>query len=75
MWEFHNSGPEARLLTLSQLSNARIMNKGTDENIMTQLGVSSNEYNLVTALYYVRPLRVFCRIDELTSSKRFRILC
>jgi hypothetical protein len=29
------------------------MNKGTDQNIMTQLGITSNEYNLVTVLYYV----------------------
>jgi hypothetical protein len=36
-----------------QLSNARIMNKGTDHNIMTQLGMTSDEYNLVTVLYYV----------------------
>ena len=56
MWEFHKLRPEDRLLTSLQLSNARIMNKGTDENIMTQLGVTSNEYNLVTALYYVRLL-------------------
>ncbi|KAL4964475.1 major facilitator superfamily domain-containing protein [Aspergillus stella-maris] len=34
-------------------SNARIMNQGTDQNIMTQLGITSNEYNLVTVLYYV----------------------
>ncbi|QQK45714.1 Sucrose/H+ symporter, plant [Penicillium digitatum] len=34
-------------------SNARIMNKGTDQNIMIQLGITSNEYNLVTVLYYV----------------------
>lgn len=30
------------------------MNEGTDQNIMTQLGITSNEYNLVTVLYYVR---------------------
>lgn len=30
------------------------MNQGTDHNIMTQLGITSNEYNLVTVLYYVR---------------------
>lgn len=30
------------------------MNEGTSQNIMTQLGVTSNEYNLVTVLYYVR---------------------
>ncbi|KAL4934623.1 major facilitator superfamily domain-containing protein [Aspergillus undulatus] len=34
-------------------SNARIMNQGTNHNIMTQLGITSNEYNLVTVLYYV----------------------
>lgn len=44
----------ARSLTASQTSNARIMNKGTDQNIMIQLGITSNEYNLVTVLYYVR---------------------
>ena len=35
------------------VSNARVMNKGTPTNIMTQLGMTSNEYNLVTTLYYV----------------------
>ncbi|KAJ5205830.1 hypothetical protein N7472_002278 [Penicillium cf. griseofulvum] len=40
-------------LDSNNASNARIMNKGTDQNIMTQLGITSNEYNLVTVLYYV----------------------
>lgn len=35
------------------VSNARIMNKGTKSNIMTQLGMTANEYNLVTTIYYV----------------------
>ncbi|KAH7068083.1 putative pantothenate transporter [Paraphoma chrysanthemicola] len=35
------------------VSNARIMNRGTPSNIMTQLGMSSNEYNLVTTMYYI----------------------
>lgn len=35
------------------VSNARIMNKGTSGNIMTQLGMTSNEYNLVATIYYV----------------------
>jgi hypothetical protein len=35
------------------VSNARVMNKGSPTNIMTQLGMSSNEYNLVTTLYYI----------------------
>lgn len=30
------------------------MNEGTNQNIMTQLGITSDEYNLVTVLYYVR---------------------
>ncbi|KAJ4354047.1 uncharacterized protein N0V89_005780 [Didymosphaeria variabile] len=35
------------------VSNARVMNKGSPTNIMNQLGMTSNEYNLVTTLYYV----------------------
>ena len=35
------------------ISNARIMNKGTPMNIMTQLKMTSDEYNLLTVLYYV----------------------
>lgn len=37
------------------VSNARIMNKGTSGNIMTQLDMTSNEYNLVATIYYVSP--------------------
>ncbi|KAJ3542784.1 hypothetical protein NM208_g395 [Fusarium decemcellulare] len=37
----------------SNVSNARIMNKGTERNILTQLDITSNEYNLVTVLYTV----------------------
>lgn len=29
------------------------MNKGTDGNIMQQLGMTADEYSLVTVLYYV----------------------
>ncbi|KAF2731715.1 MFS general substrate transporter [Polyplosphaeria fusca] len=36
------------------VSNARIMNRGTDRNIMRQLGMTSDEYNLVATLYYSR---------------------
>ncbi|KAK7702449.1 hypothetical protein SLS64_009741 [Diaporthe eres] len=36
------------------ISNARIMNRGTDRNIMTQLGLTSDEYNLLTVFYYVQ---------------------
>jgi hypothetical protein len=35
------------------VSNARIMNRGQPSNIMTELGMTSNEYNLVTTMYYV----------------------
>lgn len=38
------------------ISNARIMNRGTDRNIMTQLGLTSDEYNLLTVFYYVSVL-------------------
>ncbi|KAL4908053.1 hypothetical protein BDW74DRAFT_115313 [Aspergillus multicolor] len=34
-------------------SNARIMNKGTYRNIMTQLGVTSDDYGMITVLYTV----------------------
>ncbi|KAI0469648.1 MFS general substrate transporter [Xylariaceae sp. FL0804] len=40
-------------LDTENLSNARIMNQGTGQNIMTQLGLTSDQYNLVTALYYI----------------------
>lgn len=39
------------------ISNARIMNRGTDRNIMTQLGLTSDEYNLLTVFYYVSVLK------------------
>lgn len=35
------------------ISNARIMNRGTDRNIMTQLNMTSDQYNLLNVLYYV----------------------
>lgn len=35
------------------ISNARIMNLETDQNIMTQLNLSSNAYALLPVLYYV----------------------
>lgn len=39
------------------ISNARIMNRGTDRNIMTQLGLTSDQYNLLTVFYYVSVLK------------------
>ncbi|KAK7431305.1 hypothetical protein QQZ08_002076 [Neonectria magnoliae] len=40
------------------ISNARIMNRDTPRNIMTELNMTSDEYNLLTVLYYV-PYIVF----------------
>lgn len=37
------------------ISNARIMNRGTDRNIMTELNMTSDQYNLLNVLYYVGP--------------------
>ncbi|KAE9576805.1 hypothetical protein CGMCC3_g7172 [Colletotrichum fructicola] len=34
-------------------SNARIMNKGTNENILTQLGITSDQFGMITILYTV----------------------
>ena len=36
------------------ISNARIMNRGTDRNVMTELNMTSDQYNLLNVLYYVR---------------------
>lgn len=35
------------------ISNARIMNKGTGMNIMAELNMSSDQYNLLNIFYYV----------------------
>lgn len=32
---------------------ARIMNKGTNENILTQLGITSDQFVMITILYTV----------------------
>jgi hypothetical protein len=38
------------------------MNQATDQNILEQLGMSSDAYNLVNTIYYVKfPLEVFER--------------
>lgn len=43
-----------------KVSNARIMNRGTPQNIMTQLGLTSDEYALVAVLYYVSSTLITC---------------
>ncbi|KAF4956139.1 hypothetical protein FSARC_11669 [Fusarium sarcochroum] len=40
-------------LDSDNISNARIMNRETPRNIMTELGMTSDQYNLLTVLYYV----------------------
>ena len=40
-------------LDSANISNVRIMNAGTPRNIMTQLKLTSDEYSLLTVLYYV----------------------
>lgn len=40
-------------LDADNISNARIMNRDTDRNIMTELNMTSDEYNLLNVLYYV----------------------
>ncbi|CAK7203904.1 hypothetical protein SEUCBS139899_006654 [Sporothrix eucalyptigena] len=40
-------------LDAANISNARIMNAGTPRNIMTQLHLTSDEYSLLTVLYYI----------------------
>lgn len=40
-------------LDADNISNARIMNRDTDENIMTELGMTSDQYNLLNVFYYV----------------------
>ncbi|KAI1126210.1 major facilitator superfamily domain-containing protein [Nemania abortiva] len=40
-------------LDVDNVSNARIMNRGTSQNILTQLNLTSDEFALVTVLYYI----------------------
>ncbi|CAG9976014.1 unnamed protein product [Clonostachys byssicola] len=39
-------------------AHARIMNRGTDRNIMTQLNMTANDYNWVSTIYFI-PFIVF----------------
>ncbi|KAE8449797.1 hypothetical protein EG329_007572 [Mollisiaceae sp. DMI_Dod_QoI] len=40
-------------LDAANTANARIMDKGTSRNILTQLHMTANDYNFVTTLYYI----------------------
>ncbi|CAK7209716.1 hypothetical protein SCUCBS95973_000534 [Sporothrix curviconia] len=42
-----------KTIDAANVSNARIMDEGTPHNIMTELGMTSNMYNLVTTAYYI----------------------
>lgn len=42
-----------KTIDTDNVSNARIMNRGTDRNIMTELNMTSDQYNLLNVLYYV----------------------
>lgn len=42
-----------KTIDAANLSNARIMDQGTPRNVMTELGMTSNMYNLVTTAYYI----------------------
>lgn len=55
-------------LDADNISNARIMNRDTDRNIMTQLNMSSDQYNLLTVLYYVRGILFTCQF-KLTNNR------
>ncbi|KAL5322572.1 hypothetical protein ACEPPN_010545 [Leptodophora sp. 'Broadleaf-Isolate-01'] len=37
----------------NNVSNARIMNRGSDQNILKQLGMTANEFNFVSTIYYI----------------------
>ncbi|KPI41108.1 putative transporter [Cyphellophora attinorum] len=50
------------------ISNARIMNRGTSQNIMTELKMTADQYNLLTVLYYV-PYIVFEAPSNLVLKK------
>jgi hypothetical protein len=41
----------------TNVSNARIMNTGSSRNILKQLGMSANEFNFVSTIYYVSDAR------------------
>jgi hypothetical protein len=42
-----------KLTWANKVSYARTMDKGTPHNILTELKMTSNQYNLVTTMYYV----------------------
>jgi hypothetical protein len=43
----------------SNVSNVKIMNTGTHQNILKQLGMTANEFNFVSTIYYVSATSLF----------------
>lgn len=43
------------------VSTVRIMNKGSSQNILAQLGMTSDEFNFVSTIYYVRAQNIDCK--------------
>lgn len=46
----------------TNVSTVKIMNTGTHQNILKQLGMSSDEYNFVSTIYYVTELPLLRRL-------------
>jgi hypothetical protein len=57
----------------ANVSNVRIMNTGTHRNILKQLNMSSNEFNFVSTIYYVRIYLWYNHIHSANSTYRSRI--
>jgi hypothetical protein len=58
-----------------KVSNARIMNRGTPQNILTQLNLTSDQFALVTVLYYVSSTsQSYIKLCADSNVVRFRML-
>lgn len=55
-------------LDSENISNARIMNRGTKMNILTQLKMTADEYNYLTILYYVCSMILTSTGDPIANS-------
>ncbi|KAK3688677.1 major facilitator superfamily domain-containing protein [Podospora appendiculata] len=42
-----------KTVDFTNVANARVMDRGTPQNILTELGISSDAYNFVTTAYYI----------------------
>lgn len=55
-------------LDSENISNAKIMNRGTKMNILTQLKMTADEYNYLTILYYVSSMILSYIRDSIANS-------